>query len=294
MAKKKARKPKASKSRVKKSTRSSKKKGARKARPAKKAARRPARKSARKASRASKRSPKAKKPAKRAPAARKPAAASARSQGKELRIVLLGPPGAGKGTQAQKLVATWKVPQISTGDILRAERRAGSDIGKEAQSYMDAGKLVPDELILRLVERELEKGPTGYILDGFPRTIPQAEALDRMLAGRGMPLEKAVELTVDYDEIVRRATGRRSCPNDGSMYHVQSNPPKVAGICDKCGAALVQRPDDQEDTVRKRLEEYEAKTAPLRPFYEGSGRLVRIDGLGPIDEVFARIGKAVS
>lgn len=210
-----------------------------------------------------------------------------------LRIVLLGPPGAGKGTQAQKLVSAWAVPQISTGDILRAERRAGTEIGKEAQGYMDSGKLVPDALILKLVDRELEKGTKGYILDGFPRTIPQADALDAMLQKRGLPLERAVELTVDYGEIVRRATGRRSCPKDGSMYHVESNPPKIAGKCDLDGTDLVQRPDDAEAVVRSRLEEYEAKTAPLRPFYEKSGRLSRIDGLGAIDEVFARIQKAV-
>ena len=213
---------------------------------------------------------------------------------KPLRIVLLGPPGAGKGTQAQKLVEHFQVPQISTGDILRAERKTGSAIGKEAQSFMDSGKLVPDDLILRLVERELEKGIQGYILDGFPRTIPQAEALDAKLKDRKLPLEKAVELTADYKEIVRRATGRRSCPNDGAMYHIESNPPKKPGICDKDGATLVQRPDDQEATVMKRLEEYESKTAPLRPFYEKTGRLVRIDGVGDIDQIFQRIKKAVS
>jgi adenylate kinase len=212
---------------------------------------------------------------------------------KPLRIVLLGPPGAGKGTQAQKLVTHYGVPQLSTGDILRAERKAGSAIGKEAQSFMDAGKLVPDDLILRLVERELEKGLSGYILDGFPRTIPQAEALDKMLAGRGLALEKAIELAADPEEILRRAVGRRSCPNDGAMYHVESNPPKVPGKCDKDGADLVQRPDDQEETVAKRLEEYEAKTAPLRPFYERSGRLARVNGIGGIDDVFARIKAAI-
>lgn len=212
---------------------------------------------------------------------------------KSLRIVLLGPPGAGKGTQAQQLVQLYQVPQISTGDILRAERKAGSAIGKEAQSYMDSGKLVPDDLILRLIDRELEKKPSGYILDGFPRTIPQAEALDQKLKARDLALEKAIELTVDYDEIVRRATGRRTCPTCNSMYHLISNPPKKAGVCDKDGTALVQRPDDQEETVRKRLEEYESKTAPLRPFYEKSGRLARIDGLGTIDDVLGRIRKAV-
>lgn len=213
---------------------------------------------------------------------------------KPLRIVLLGPPGAGKGTQAQKLVETFKVPQISTGDLLRAERRAGTPLGKEAQSYMDSGKLVPDDVILRLVELELEKKPQGYILDGFPRTIPQAEALDVKLIGRAMPLEKAVELAVPYEEIKRRAVGRRSCPNDGAMYHVESNPPKRSGFCDKCNGPLVQRPDDQEATVVARLAEYEAKTAPLRPFYEKTGRLARIEGLGEIDSVFSRILQAVS
>jgi adenylate kinase len=272
-AKKLARKP-VAKKRVAKTSRPAKKRAAAKtSRPAKKSKARAA-----------------KKPAVATPARSTPARVV---ETKPLRIVLLGPPGAGKGTQAQKLVEEFKVPQISTGDILRAERRAGSDLGKEAQSYMDSGKLVPDALILRLVDRELEKGPTGYILDGFPRTIPQAEALDVTLARRGLPLERAVEITCDYDEIVRRATGRRSCPNDGSMYHVESNPPKVEGTCDKCGQPLVQRPDDQEETVRKRLEEYESKTAPLRPFYEKSGRLRRVDGIGAIEDVFARIQKAV-
>lgn len=212
---------------------------------------------------------------------------------KPLRIVLLGPPGAGKGTQAQRLVAHYHVPQLSTGDILRAERKAGTALGKEAQGYMDSGKLVPDGLILGLVERELEKGLTGYILDGFPRTVPQAEALDIMLASRAVPLEGVIELTVDYDEIVRRATGRRSCPNDGSMYHLQSNPPKVDDKCDKCQGALVQRDDDKEETVRKRISEYEEKTAPLRPFYEKSGRLKRVTGTGGIDEIFERIKAAI-
>jgi adenylate kinase len=158
---------------------------------------------------------------------------------------------------------------------------------------MDGGKLVPDELILGLVERELEKKPKGYILDGFPRTVPQAEALDEMLDRHDMPLAGVVEITVDYEEIVRRAVGRRSCPNCQAMYHVVSNPPKAEGVCDKCGTALVQRPDDREEVVRQRIQEYEAKTAPLRPFYEGSRRLKRVDGMGTIDEVLARITKAI-
>lgn len=210
-----------------------------------------------------------------------------------LRIVLLGPPGAGKGTQAQKLLAHYDVPQISTGDILRAERKAGTEIGKQAQAAMDAGKLVPDELILGLVERELDKKPKGFILDGFPRTIPQAEALDVMLEKHGMPLEGVIEITVDYEEIVRRAVGRRSCENCGAMYHVISNPPKVADVCDKCQGKLVQRRDDREEVVRDRITEYESKTAPLRPFYEGSNRLKRVDGIGEIDAVLERIRKAI-
>lgn len=281
MAKKKTKKGARAKAKAKKPARraartaSRKSKPARKAKPARKLAKKPARKAARK------------------PASKKPAAKPAKKAATALRIVLLGPPGAGKGTQAQKLLAHYDVPQISTGDILRAERKAGTEIGKTAQSYMDSGKLVPDELILGLVERELEKKPKGYILDGFPRTVPQAEALDEMLERHEMPLEGVIELTVDYEEIVRRAVGRRSSPGCGAMYHVTSNPPKVADVCDKCGDTLVQRPDDREEVVRQRITEYEAKTAPLRPFYESSNRLKRVDGIGEIDAVLTRIRKAI-
>lgn len=258
-------------------------------RTASRTARRPAKKAARKP--AARKAAARKKPVARKPAARKAAQKPARTRA--LRIVLLGPPGAGKGTQAQRLVTHYEVPQISTGDILRAERKAGTAIGKEAQSYMDQGRLVPDELILGLVEQELAKKPRGYILDGFPRTVPQATALDEMLKRRGMPLERVVEMTVDYDEIVRRAIGRRSCPKDGSMYHLHSNPPRVAGKCDRCDGDLVQRPDDTEEKVRTRIQEYEAYTVPLRPFYLETDRLASVNGLGQMDDVFERIRKAI-
>jgi adenylate kinase len=213
---------------------------------------------------------------------------------KSLRIVLLGPPGAGKGTQAQQLVQLYQVPQISTGDILRAERQKETALGLEAAPYMDTGKLVPDELMIKVIDLELRKKPAGYILDGFPRTIPQAEALDRKLNEFSMPLERVIELVVpDHEEIVRRVTGRRTCPKCKSMYHLQSNPPKKPGVCDKDGVALEQRTDDTEDKIRNRLEQYAKYTAILRPFYEKTHRLVSVNGLGGIDEVLGRIKKAI-
>jgi adenylate kinase len=259
------------------------KKGAR----AKAKAKKPARKAARTAKKLAKRPAKKAKARAKKPAAKKPAAKKTPAS-RALRIVLLGPPGAGKGTQAQRLVEHYKVPQISTGDILRAERKAGTAIGREAQSYMDNGKLVPDSLILGLVERELKKKPKGYILDGFPRTVPQAEALDQMLKSHGLPLETVVEMTVDYDEIVRRAVGRRTCPTCNAMYHLESNPPEVAGKCNNDGTDLVQRPDDTEEKVRTRIREYEAYTVPL-----ASDRLASVNGLGQMDDVFDRITRAI-
>ncbi len=210
-------------------------------------------------------------------------------------IILLGPPGAGKGTQATRLGGALSLPHISTGDLFRENLKNSTPLGQKARGYMDKGLLVPDELVLEMLFERVSKPDCarGYLLDGFPRTIPQAEALDKMLAGRGLPLEKAIELTADPKEILRRAVGRRSCPNDGAMYHIESNPPKGPGKCDKDGADLVQRPDDQEPTVAARLTEYEAKTAPLRPFYENSGRLARVNGLGGIDEIFERIKAAI-
>ena len=195
-----------------------------------------------------------------------------------MRLILFGPPGAGKGTQAKKITDKYMTAHISTGDMLRAAVKNGTELGVLAKSYMDKGELVPDGVVIGIIkDRIAEKDArNGFMLDGFPRTVPQAEALDRMLEKHGMPLQGVIEITVDYGEIVRRAVGRRSCPQCAAMYHVESNPPKVAGICDKCGTALVQRPDDTEEKVRTRLDEYEAKTAPLRPFYEKSGRLKRV------------------
>jgi adenylate kinase len=202
-------------------------------------------------------------------------------------LVFLGPPGAGKGTQAKVLESRYGMRQISTGDILRRHRAEKTPLGLEAQSYMDAGKLVPDDLIIRMMEQELAK-PGNIIVDGFPRTIPQAEAFDAVLAARRTPA-KAVVFDVNPDELIERLTGRWSNPRTGRVYHEKFNPPKAAGIDDEDGSALVQRPDDNPDVVKSRLEEYAEKTSPVIAYYERQGNAVHVDGLGPIDIVTAKI-----
>ena len=211
-----------------------------------------------------------------------------------MNLIFLGPPGAGKGTQAKALEERFGCRQVSTGDILRANRREGTPLGVEAQGYMDRGELVPDDLIIRMVERELESNPAEVILDGFPRTVPQAEALDALLARLGRRAV-AISLDVDPDVLTERLTGRWTHTPSGRTYHVVHNPPQVAGIDDVTGEPLVQRPDDKEETIRTRLAEYDAKTAPLIGYYERSEAtpLLRVDALAPIDVVSEQIAGIV-
>lgn len=211
-------------------------------------------------------------------------------------LILIGPPGAGKGTQAKRLVESLGVPQYSTGDMLRAAIADGTELGRSARSFMERGELVPDDVVVGIIADALRaagKG-RGFILDGFPRTVAQAEALGAMLESEGESIDRVVLLEVAPELIVERIAGRRSCPNCGAVYHVTSAPPKAAGICDVCGAQLVQRSDDREDAVRKRLEAYAQWTAPVVGFYEERGLLRRVDGVGALDEVFDRIRGALS
>jgi adenylate kinase len=206
-------------------------------------------------------------------------------------LVFLGPPGAGKGTQAKILEDRFGYRQISTGDILRRNRTEKTALGTEAQSYMDAGKLVPDDLIIRMMEAELS-GVQNAIVDGFPRTIPQAEAFDALLASKGItPI--AVVFDVDYAVLTERITGRWSNPRTGRVYHTLFNPPKVAGIDDEDGGPLVQRPDDTAEVVTKRLAEYDEKTKPLIAYYQAHGTTVHVDALAEIDAVTADIVKSI-
>lgn len=212
-----------------------------------------------------------------------------------LHIILLGAPGAGKGTQAAYLRDQWGMTHISTGDILRAEVRQGTPLGQEAQGYMERGELVPDDLIIRMMEARLALlgKTTGYILDGFPRTEMQAEALDQMLQRIGHHLDAVVNLEVDEQELIRRLTGRRVCPNCGTVYHVDTMPSKVAGRCDVCGAELIQRKDDQIEAIRNRLEVYLQQTAPLIAYYRAQGKLVTIDGTIGVSQVAEEIRQAI-
>lgn len=206
-------------------------------------------------------------------------------------LILFGPPGAGKGTQAQFLVDALGVPQVSTGDMLRAAVKAGTDLGLKAQAIMQQGGLVSDEIVLGIVAERLSQQDcaSGFILDGFPRTIPQAEQLDLILDKLGRSIQAVVSLEVEYEEIVKRLSGRRSCSACGKGYHLQFDPPVKIGECSVCGAALVQRDDDREDTVRNRLAVYDAQTAPLKQFYLQRQLLRPVAGSGPIVEVQQRI-----
>lgn len=208
-----------------------------------------------------------------------------------MRIILLGPPGAGKGTQAKLLVERLGVPQISTGDMLRAAVKAGTPLGREAKAYMDRGALVPDGVIIGLVRERLQSTDCirGYILDGFPRTVAQAEALEKALLDLRLSLDHVLCLEVPPDDLVVRIAGRRTCRACGAMFHVRFSPAKRDGVCDACGGETYQRDDDREDTVRHRLEVYAQQTEPLVRFFEGRGLLRRIAGTGEIPEIFARM-----
>jgi adenylate kinase len=210
-----------------------------------------------------------------------------------MNIILLGGPGAGKGTQAKKLIDKYQVPQISTGDILRAAVKEGTEMGKKAKEFMDAGQLVPDEVVIGIIRDRLKQPDCqkGFILDGFPRTVPQAEALEKVLSGMGTQIDHVISIDVDEEELVTRLTGRRTCKNAecGQMYHVTFTPPQQAGVCDKCGGELYQRDDDNEATVRSRLSTYNKATKPLIDHYQAQGLIRPIPGKGGIDDIFTEI-----
>ena len=212
-----------------------------------------------------------------------------------MNLILFGPPFVGKGTQAKNLYAEFKLPQVSTGDILRKAVREGTELGKLAGPLMAAGSYVPDEIVIGIVEERLKEPDcaNGFVLDGFPRTPPQAEALERMLARLGKKLDAVVSLKVPHEKLIERGSGRRSCPTCGSVYHVYQNPPKRAGYCDKDSTGLVQRDDDKADVIEKRLKKYDAETAALEPFYAQRGLLKVIDGVGSPEGVYADIKKAL-
>ncbi|WP_261553490.1 adenylate kinase [Frankia tisae] len=207
-----------------------------------------------------------------------------------MRLVLVGPPGAGKGTQAAFIAQARSIPKISTGDIFRANVRQGTELGVKAKTFMDAGDLVPDEVTIGMVRNRLAEDDAvkGFLLDGFPRNVPQAEVLGQMLDGMGTRLDVVLELVVDDDEVVRRLSGRRTCRNCGHIWHLDFDPPSVEGLCDRCGGDLFQRDDDQAATVRHRLEVYADQTSPLVAYYAEKGILIGIDATGPVDNVTDR------
>jgi len=208
-----------------------------------------------------------------------------------MKVVLMGPPGVGKGTQAAKLKALIGVPHVSTGDILRASMHEGSALGKKVRDYVESGQLVPDDLMGDLIADHLVRKDAagGFILDGFPRTLEQVTILDGVLGRLGMALDLVLMLNAPEAEIVRRLSGRRTCPKCGSVFHLESRPPKAAGICDSCGSALVQRKDDMEQVIRERLKVYTSQTLPVAEAYRAKGILVEVDGLGEVDAVENRL-----
>lgn len=212
-----------------------------------------------------------------------------------MRLILLGPPGAGKGTQAANIVDKYKIPHISTGDIFRKNIKEGTELGKKAKEFIDGGQLVPDSLTIALVEDRLKQDDAtdGFLLDGFPRNIAQAEALDTVLENMGQKLSNVINIAVDPSILVERAVGRRICKNCGATYHVVFNPPKVEGVCDKCSGELYQRSDDNEETVGSRIKVYSDETAPLIDYYTDKGVIINVDGQKDINLVFEDIASAL-
>ena len=204
-----------------------------------------------------------------------------------MRLILVGPPGAGKGTQAVQLAKHYKIPHISTGDIFRANLKNGTELGKQAQSFMDRGELVPDSVTNEMVKDRLGNSDVGngFLLDGFPRNTNQAEVLDGILKAKNMPLDAALELKIDHAEIIKRLSGRRTCRGCGASSHIEFEKPKVAGVCDKCQGELYQREDDKEEVVSRRLEIYSEQTEPIISFYKSAGLLKNISALGEVSEI---------
>lgn len=213
-----------------------------------------------------------------------------------MRLVLVGPPGAGKGTQAEFIAKHFGIPKISTGDIFRANVSGGTELGKQAKKYMDAGDLVPDEVTNAMVRDRLAEpdAANGFLLDGFPRNVAQAEVLDSILDEIGAPLKVVLDLEVDFEEVVKRLSGRRTCKQCGHVWHVEYDAPSQPDVCDRCGGQLYQRDDDKPETVRHRLDVYAQQTAPLIDFYRERGLLVAIDALGPVEDITERAISALT